>query len=134
MKKPLFSFILLALCLIATTALAAGKLPYDKSGMKVPIQNIQGLAPIPSASSCTTATGTKGTIVTVTNSGHIGLKWNATDASGSAAVVKRKLNSNTAFMPESGGTLALNGDIATVAFGKYSTQSATTLTVCVELQ
>lgn len=133
MKKHLFSFLLLALCLTAVTVFAAGKLPYDKSGMKVPVQNLQGLAPVPTDSVCTSTTTTKGTITTITNNNHIGLKWSSTNASGAAVIVKRKLNSNTAYMPESSGTVAFNGDIATVAFAPYSAASAT-YTICSERQ
>jgi len=135
MKKSLFSFLLLTLCLVATSAVAGGKLPFDKSGLKVPIQNLVGLSPDPAASNCTTATKTKGTIVTVTNSGtYIGLKWWAVSAAGAPIVVKRRLNSNTAFMPESSGTLAFNSAITSVPFDVYSAASGTATTVCVELQ
>ena len=135
MKKHMFSFLLLSLCLVATSALAGGKLPYDKSGMKVPIQNLVGLSPDPAVSNCTTATKTKGTIVTVTNDGsHIGLKWSAVSAAGAPIVVKRRLNSNTAFMPESSGTLVFNGAITGVPFDVYSAASGTGTTICVELQ
>lgn len=136
MKKLRVIFsLLLAICLVTSTAFAAGKLPYDKSGMKVPIQNLVGLSPDPAVSNCTTATKTKGTIVTITNDGsHIGLKWWAVGATGAPIVVKRRLNSNTAYMPESGGTLAFNGAVTTAAFDVYSAASGTATTVCVELQ
>lgn len=133
MRKYLVSSMLLALCLVAGMAFAAGKLPYDKSGLKVPVQNLQGLAPVPADSVCTTTTTTKGTIATVTNNNHIGLKWSSTNAAGAAVIVKRKLNSNTAFMPESSGTLALNGDISTVTFSPYS-GAAAAYTICSERQ
>lgn len=125
----------IVLVAFAIPALAAGKLPYDKSGGRHAIQNLVGLSPDPAVSNCTTATKTKGTIVTVTNSGsHIGLKWLAVGSSGSPITVKRRLNSNTAFMPESGGTLALNSAVSSIAFDVYSSASGTATTVCVELQ
>lgn len=134
--KAFTSFIaIIVLIAFAGFALAAGKLPYDKSGGRHAIQNLVGLSPDPAVSNCTTATKTKGTIVTVTNSGsHIGLKWMAVAANGSPLVIKRRLNSNTAFMPESGGTLAFNSLVSSVAFDVYSSASGTATTVCVELQ
>ena len=134
--KTFTSFLILTILLaFSASAFAAGKLPYDRSGSKNAIQNLVGLSPDPAVSNCTTATLTKGTIVTVSNNaGYIGLKWTATGATGSPIIVKRRLNANTAFLPESGGTLALNGGIAGVAFDVYSAGSGTATTVCVELQ
>lgn len=134
--KKLTCFITLAVLLAcAAESFAAGRLPYAKSGMKEAVQNLVGLSPDPAVANCTTATKTKGTIVTVTNNtGHIGLKWTATGADGSPIVVKRRLNSNTAFMPESGGTLVLNGAITSASFDVYSAATGTATTICVELQ
>ena len=132
-----FTILIAVIILIAFAipARAAGKLPYAKSGGRHAIHNLVGLSPDPAVSNCTTATKTKGTIVTVTNSGsHIGLKWMAVAANGSPLVIKRRLNSNTAFMPESGGTLAFNSLVSSVAFDVYSSASGTATTVCVELQ
>lgn len=135
MKKLITLCMLLTLICMASASFAAGKLPYDRSGGKLAIQNLVGLSPDPAVSSCTTATKTKGTLVTVTNDGsHIGLKWTATSATGAPIVVKRRLNSNTAFMPESSGTVALNGAITTVPFDVFSSASGTATTLCVELQ
>jgi hypothetical protein len=134
MKKSI-CLTLLGLLVLATTAMAGSKLPYDSSRPAVAIQNLVGLSPLPAVSNCTTATKTKGTIVTVTNSaGYIGLKWTAVSAAGAPIVVKRRLNSNTAFMPESSGTMVFNGGITGVAFDVYSAASGTATTVCVELE
>lgn len=135
MKKISLVFTLLFVVLAAGSALAAGLLVKDKSKSFAPIQSISGLAPDPAASDCTTATGTKGTIVTVNTTGYRGLKWAAvTTATGAAAVVKRSVNANTAYMPESSGTVTISNDITSMKFDKYSTASSTTLTVCRELQ
>lgn len=134
MKRFLFFIVTLSLMAFASNAMAAGQLVKDKSKQWVPIQSIQGLSPAPASSACTTATGTKGTIVTVTPAGYAGLKWIATDAVGAPVVVKRFLNSNTAYMPESGGTVTINSDITSVKYSKFSTASPTTITVCVEMQ
>jgi len=119
---------------LSSLAQAAGTLPYTKAATPALIQNLQGLSPAPVGSACTTATGTKGTIVTVTTTGYIGLKWIATNAAGAPVVIKRYINSNTAYMPESGGTLALNNGISSVKFNIYSSASSQTVTVCRELQ
>lgn len=134
MKKFSLFLSLTILLAFANTSLAAGLLVKDKSKLQTPIQSIVGLSPVPAASACTTSTGTKGTIVTVTPTGYAGLKWIATDAVGAPVVVKRFLNSNTAYMPESGGTLTINSGLTSVKYNKYSTQSSTTITVCVEMQ
>ncbi len=134
MKRFLFFTLTLTLVAFASNAMAAGQLVRDQSKLWVPIQSIQGLSPAPASSACTTLTGTKGTIVTVTPAGYAGLKWIATDAVGAPVVVKRFLNSNTAYMPESGGTVTINSDLTGVTYKKYSTATSTTITVCVEMQ
>lgn len=131
--KKIALFSLLLIFTMLGTAFAAGTLVKDKSKLQTPIQSIVGLSPTPAASACTTATGTKGTIVTITPTGYSGVKWTATDAAGAAKVVKRIINSNTAFMPESGGTVTINSGITSMKFDKYSAASTTT-TVCVEMQ
>jgi hypothetical protein len=134
-RKITSLFLAAAFLAFATSSFAAGKLPRDTSGLTVPIQNLIGLSPDPAVSNCTTVTKTKGTIVTITNNaGYKGIKWHAVSAAGADIVVKRKLNSNTAFMPEAGGTVVLNGDITTAGFDLYSTNSPVATTVCVELQ
>lgn len=132
--KKISLFVLAFVMLSITTAFAAGMLVKDRSKSFVPIQSIQGISPVPATSTCTTATITKGTIATVTPTGYAGLKWSATAANGSALVVKRKLNSNTAYMPESGGTITINSGITAVKFDVYSAASGTATTVCTELQ
>lgn len=134
MKSFKVSILTLSLLFISVAAaLAAGQLVKDKSKSFVPIQSIQGISPAPAASACTTLTGTKGTIVTVDPAGYVGMKWNATDAAGAAVIVKRKLNSNTAFMPESSGTVTINSAVTGIKFDWYSSASKTT-TICRELQ
>lgn len=135
MKRSLFFILTFTLLAFASNAFAAaGTLVKDKSKLWVPVQSVQGLSPVPAASACTTSTGTKGTIVTVNPAGYLALRWIATDAVGAPVVIKRFLNSNTAFMPLSGDTVTINSDITGVTYKKYSTASPTTITVCVEMQ
>jgi hypothetical protein len=132
--RRLFALAVVMSLAFASVAAGAGKLPYDRS--RVGIQNLTGSAPDPATPTCATLTATKGTIATVTTTGYVALFWKAVDAAGAALNVKRFIGSNTAYMPESGGPLVNPGGNAfsSVLFKKYSTGTATTATVCYELQ
>lgn len=98
------------------------------------IQNLSGISPAPAGSVCATITATKGTIATVTPGTYTAVQYAATDGTSTALSVKRKLNSNTAFIPGSSGTVVFNSGITSLKFDKYSTATATKAEVCYELQ
>lgn len=122
----------LFLAVILVSSLAVAAMPGTKQGAV--IQNLKGISPAPAASNCTSITATKGTIVTVNPSGYTAVEWSATDGTPTALAVKRHLNSNTAFMPGSSGTVVFNSGITSVPFKKYSTATATKAEVCYDLQ
>lgn len=131
MKKFRFTtFLLLAVFVVGAGIAAAavtGKLVRDPNGYA-----IQASSPYPPASDCTTTTTTKGTIKSVNVSGYSQLCWEASDSNNAAKRIKRHLGSNTAYLPGTGGCIALNKDMSTVAFKPYSATSAA-YTVCTEL-
>lgn len=124
--KKLLSII--CILVFATTALAAGKLVTDPNNRPLPYHS-----PAPASASCVTTTTTKGTITTVSTAGYSTLAWEASDSSNAAKRIKRHLNSNTAYMPATGGTIGLNSAVTSVAFKPYSGVAAA-YTVCTDLQ
>ena len=118
----------------SATPVAAGTLPYTHSATPVAVQNLVGLSPVAATANCTTASGTNGTIATVTTTGYIGLKWAAIDSTGAPVIVKRCVNSNTAYIPGSSDTMTLNNGISSVKFQMFSSSVNKTITVCQELQ
>lgn len=129
MKKLITLITLLALtCLTATLALAAGKVVTDPNSRATGYHS-----PDPASSTCTTATTTKGTIATVNVAGYSTLAWEASDSNNAAKRIRRFINSNTAYLPGTGGTIGLNNKMTTVAFKPYSGASAA-YTVCYDLQ
>ena len=127
------SFTLLALLLITLISVGsvlgapAGKLVKGPNG-----EFIQAPSPYPPASSCTTATATKGAIATVSVAGYSQLCWEASDSDNAAKRIKRHLGSNTAYMPGTGGCIGLNKDMSSIVFKPYSGAPAA-YTVCTEL-
>ena len=112
----------------ATAAFAAGKVVVDPNNRPLGYHS-----PLPASASCTTVTTTKGTIATVATAGYSTLAWEASDSSNAAKRIKRHLNSNTAYLPATGGTIGLNSAITSVVFKPYSGASAA-YTVCTDLQ
>ena len=122
--------LILALSLLAAAvayAAPTGKLVKDPNG-----GFIQAPSPYPPASACTTATVTKGTIATVAVAGYSQLCWEASGSNNAAIRIKRHLGSNAAYMPGTGGCIALNKDMSTVVYKPYSAVGAA-YTVCTEL-
>lgn len=119
---------LIALTSLASLAIAAGKVVVDSNNRPLGYHS-----PAPSSATCTTVTTTKGTIATVNTAGYATLAWEASDSSNAAKRVRRFLNSNTAYMPGTGGIIGLNDKISTVSFKPYSAASAS-YTVCTDLQ
>ena len=109
-------------------AMAAGKVVVDPNNRPLGYHS-----PAPASAACTTTTTTKGTIATVTTAGYSTLCWEASDSTNAAKRIKRHLNSNTAYLPGTGGCFGLNSNITSVAFKPYSAASAA-YTVCVDLQ
>lgn len=135
-RMYILSLVALAFSLIGVTiAFAAGKLPYDKSKPPQAIQNLAAPAPIPAASRCDTKTATKGVLKTYSTAGYVGINYKVTDSAGAAIIAKRYLGSNTAYIPESGGSLVNGGGNTynNITFGKYSTGAPpTAVTTCIE--
>jgi hypothetical protein len=124
------TILLILTMLVPMVVLAAappGKLVKGPNG-----EFLQAPSPYPAASSCTTATVTKGTIATVTVAGYSQLCWEASDSNNAAKRIKRHLGSNTAYLPGTGGCLGLNKDMSTLVFKPYSGVGAA-YTVCTEL-
>ena len=131
--KRLFTILGLLLVLSALLAGAAfAAMPWAKPATV--IQNLKGISPVPARSTCTSITATKGAIATVNPAGYTAIEYAATDGTATALSVKRRLNSNTAFMPGSSGTVVFNSGITGVTFSKYSTATATKAEVCYDLQ
>lgn len=126
MKK--FYIIAAFICLTATLALAAGKVVVDPNNRPLGYHS-----PAPASAVCTTTTTTKGTIATVATAGYSTLSWEASDSSNAAKRIKRHLNSNTAYLPGTGGTIGLNSAVTGVTFKPYS-GAAAAYTVCYDLQ
>jgi FtsP/CotA-like multicopper oxidase with cupredoxin domain len=132
MRRPIL-FVLFVIGLLLGLAMASfAAMPGTKRGDL--IQNLKGISPAPAASTCASITATKGTIATVTPGTYTAIEYAATDGTSTALSVKRKLNSNTAFIPGSSGTLVFNSNITSVKFDKYSTATATKAEVCYDLQ
>lgn len=129
MKKT----ILLAILGLAIAALAQAAAPKGYRVTDPANRTLQHLSPNPSASSCTTTTTTKGAIATVNVAGYSQLCWEASDSSNAAKRIKRHLNSNTSYMPGTGGCLGLNSGMQTVTFKPYSGAGAA-YTVCTEME
>lgn len=132
MKTSNFKIMLLTLALAVMAVTAAFAAPAGKLVRGPNGEFIQAPSPYPAASACTTATVTKGTIATVTVAGYSQLCWDAAGSDNAAIRIKRHLGSNTAYLPGTGGCLALNKDMGTIAFKPYSGASAA-YTVCTEL-
>lgn len=130
MKSFASCFVLLALVLMASLVCAApgGKVVIDPNNKTLPYHS-----PDPASAVCTTTTTTKGTIATVNVAGYSTLSWEASDSSNAAKRIRRFINSNTAYLPGTGGTIGLNSKMSTVAFKPYSGTSAA-YTVCYDLQ
>ena len=128
--KNLFSII--CLCLVVLTgalALAASSVVVDSNNRPTGFHS-----PAPASAVCTTTTTTKGPIATVSSTtGYSTLRWAASDSSNAAKRIKVLLNSNTAYMPGTDGTIGLNNKITSVTFKPYSGASAA-YTVCTDLQ
>lgn len=133
--KRYFAFlgILLVMAMVTTSSIALAAMPGIKGSGAV-IQNLKGFSPTPSASTCTSITATKGTIATVAPGTYTALEYAATDGTATALSVKRRLNSNSAYLPGSSGTVVFNSNITGVTFNKYSTATATKAEVCYDLQ
>jgi len=112
----------------AATALAAGKVVVDPNNRTLGYHS-----PAPASAVCTTTTTTKGTIATVTTAGYSTICWEASDSANAAKRVKRHLNSNTAYLPGTGGCFGLNSNVSAVTWKPYSSASAA-YTVCYDLQ
>jgi len=127
--KTFFTLICL-ICLSATLALAAtpGKVVVDPNNRPLGYHS-----PAPASAACATVTTTKGTLATISTAGYSTLSWEASDSSNAAKRIKRHLNSNTAYMPGTGGTIGLNSNITSVVLKPYSSTSAA-YTVCYDLQ
>jgi hypothetical protein len=123
-------FILICILALATTAFAAvtGKLVVDPNNRALPYHS-----PAASSAACATVTTNKGTIATVTTAGYSTLCWEASDSSNAAKRIKRHLNSNTDYLPATGGCIGLNNTIASVVFKPYS-GAWSAYTVCYDLQ
>lgn len=114
---------------LATAAFAVqGKVVVDPNGKTTGYHS-----PAVASAVCTTTTTTKGTIATVATAGYSTLAWEASDSSNAAKRIKRHLNSNTAYLPGTGGTIGLNNSVTSVVFKPYSGASAA-YTVCYDLQ
>jgi|GEM_PF-6604140 len=136
------SLTLMTILLLVTMCVAAlaytGILPTDNT--PVTVQNVKAISPSPAAASCIQVTKTKGTLGTFSTTDTAGkyylmMYWTASDSAGAAKIVKRSLNSNTAYQPGSSGDLAINHNITGVTFSAYSTGSPGTLyNICVDRQ
>lgn len=126
--KRIVTLTLLALFACAGIAMAAGKLVVDPNNKPLPYHS-----PLPASAACTTTTTTKGTIATVNTAGYSTICWEASDSNNAAKRIKRHLNSNTAYLPGTGGCFGLNSKITSVAFKPYSGAGAA-YTVCYDLQ
>jgi hypothetical protein len=131
--------LLLLMVVICGSAFAyTGILPTDNT--PVPVQNVRGISPVPVAASCITVTKTKGSLGSfstqdTTGKYYLMMSWTATDPSGTPTIVKRALNSNTAYQPGSSGEITLNHGIQTVSFSGYSTANpGRTYNICVDRQ
>ena len=128
---------MLLVAVFCTEAFAfTGVLPVDNTPTYV--QNVKGISPIPVASACTQVTKTKGTLATFATTDTLGkyylmLNWTASDNAGAPLVVKRTLNSNTAYQPGSTGDVTINHGITGVTFSAYSS-TAKTYNICVDRQ
>lgn len=133
MKKSSILFACMAVLACTSIAFAAapkGKLVKDANGVA-----LQKHSPAPVGSACTTTTGTKGVIATVTTAGYSILAFDTfTGARKTPIRVKRYLNSNTAYMQTKpgGDQIGLNSDITTVTFKPWSSVP-TSYTTCIEL-
>lgn len=127
-KLSILSFLLFVLA-FAFTAFAAGTVVTDQNNRPTGYHS-----PDAASAVCTTTTTTKGAIATVSSTtGYSTLSWEASDSSNVAKRIKRHLNSNTAYMPGTGGTIGLNKSVTSVAFKPYSGAPAA-YTVCYDLQ
>lgn len=124
--KMLLASLLILLC--ASSAFAAGKRVVDPNNRPLAYN-----APYPAASGCTTTTTTKGSIASVPVAGYSQICWEASDSSNAAKRIRRYLNSNTAYLPGTGGCIGLTKEMTAVAFKPYSGASAA-YTVCYELE
>jgi hypothetical protein len=138
MKFSVFMLATVLLCAIATVAQAVytGILPYDNTPF--PVQNVKSICPLAEAASCVTITKTKGLLATFPTTDSNGkfylmLYWTASDNSGNPLIVKRVLNSNTAWQPGSSGDLTINHGISGASFYAYSSASKT-YNICVDMQ
>ena len=135
--KKLFLLTILLLAVSCAAAFAyTGVLPIDNTPATV--QNVKAISPIPVAAACTQVTKTKGTLATFATTDSLGkyylmLYWTATDNAGAPLVVKRVLNSNTAYQPGSSGDMTINHGITGVAFSAFSS-AAKTYNICVDRQ
>lgn len=127
-----FSTLTAVLLVLSLAGMTFAAMPGTKQGTV--IQNLKGLSPAPAAATCTSITATKGTIATVSPAGYTALEYAATDGTATALIVKRRLNSNSAYLPGASGTVVFNSNITGITFNKYSTGTATKAEVCYDLQ
>jgi hypothetical protein len=77
-------------------------------------------------------------VATFNVSGTTMVNWKAftSDVDGTAVIVKRKFNSNTAYIPASGEyNMPIESKASSLVFGKFSTANNTTFVprICVEM-
>lgn len=125
--------VILALTVLTVTAWGAGKPAFFTDGKQTAIQNLHGVSPDPTVSACVTTTVTKGAIASVTTTGYRAIHWEGQDSTGATLRIKRSLNANTAYIPGTGFTDTLNGNVSTVVFKGYSA-APRAVTVCYDLQ
>ncbi|MBT0665762.1 hypothetical protein KI809_15740 [Geobacter pelophilus] len=121
---------------IATSAMAAGKLQYDKSGSKTPIQNLQGISPDPTKSRCDrVAAKTKGVLKSYSSAGYRGFAYSVTDDAGAALPVKRRPGNKAAGLIKSADTITVNDDNNPVVFDAISSNTpGKNYNICIERQ
>jgi hypothetical protein len=139
MKKMFLLTTILALAMCASAMAYTGILPTDNTPFTV--QNVKAISPSPAGASCIRVAKTKGTIGTFTTQDTLGkfylmLGWTSTDDAGAPLVVKRSLNSNSAFQPGASGDLTVNHNITGVTFTAYTTAASANrvYNICVDRQ
>ena len=138
MKKPFLLSLMLLLALAGSAFAFTGVLPVDNTPTTV--QNVKGISPQVGAAACTQISKTKGLLATYATTDTAGkyylqLDWTASDNAGAPLVVKRTLNSNTAYQPGSSGSVTINHGINQVSYSAYSTAAPPkAYNICVDRQ
>lgn len=128
------------MCVVAVTMLAAAVAFAGTSGGQAPAVgkvNVSLTVPKVASGACTTIAPGRASYATVNVAGTTMMNWTARHtvsgtSAGTAEVLKRSFNSNSAYMPASSEyNLPIEAAASTAKFARYS--GATTITLCSEL-